>query len=246
MSVLNTLPCFMLLIINVSPLMADDTVALAPIEVTANSLLSSFVLQDAESATKDGGALRDVPFTVAAIPRDLFTIEGAHSLEDVLSSVAGVSPSLGDGQRDQVSIRGFSAINDEYVDGARDSEMYFRDLANVERVDLIQGPAAALYGRGSAGGLINRVTRKPTDKTLGEFDLTRGSWGETRAEFDAAGPLGGKGFGLPAGRGGGVFGRVSRRLLPSAGAPVAGVGLVQRRGKPTPDSERLPKGPPIG
>jgi len=78
-------------------------------------------------------------------------------LQDVLKNVPGVGFSTGDGQRDQVTIRGFSAIADQFVDGIRDDALYFRDLSNVDRVEVIKGPAAVLYGRGSAGGLINRV-----------------------------------------------------------------------------------------
>jgi outer membrane receptor for monomeric catechols len=55
----------------------------------------------------------------------------------------GVSFSTGDGQRDQVTIRGFPAISEQYVDGIRDDVLYFRDLSNVERVEVIQGPAPA-------------------------------------------------------------------------------------------------------
>jgi catecholate siderophore receptor len=145
---------------------------------------------NANSGTRTDTALADIPQTVDVVSRDLFTLEGSRSLEDVLINVAGVSPSVGDGQRDQVYIRGFAATNDEFIDGIRDSETYFRDLANIERVDVVMGPAAALYGHGSAGGLIDRITRKPTDTPAGELDLTFGSWGEERAEVDAGGPFG--------------------------------------------------------
>jgi catecholate siderophore receptor len=58
-----------------------------------------------------------------------------------------------------VTIRGFSAILDQFVDGVRDDAMYFRDLSNTERIEVLKGPASVLYGRRSSGGLVNRVTK---------------------------------------------------------------------------------------
>lgn len=167
----------------------DGVIRLEPVSVDSTAESNNFRAVDSKTGTKTDTPLMDVPQTINVVDRDLFSLEGSRSLEDVLSNVAGVSPSVGDGQRDQVYIRGFVATNDEYIDGVRDSETYFRDLANIESVEVIQGPAAALYGHGSAGGIINRVTRKPTDTPVGELDLTFGTWGEERAEFDAGGPL---------------------------------------------------------
>jgi catecholate siderophore receptor len=168
----------------------DGVIRLDPVNVDSTAETHNFRATDSNIGTKTDTPLLDVPQTINVVARDLFSLEGSRSLEDVLSNVAGVSPSVGDGQRDQVYIRGFVATNDEYVDGVRDSETYFRDLANIGSVEVIQGPAAALYGHGSAGGIINRVTRKPSDAPAGELDLTFGTWGEERAELDAGGPLG--------------------------------------------------------
>ena len=82
-------------------------------------------------------------------------------MQDVLRNVPGLAFSSGDGQRDQVFIRSFSAIADQFVDGVRDDALYFRDLSNIERVEVLKSPSAVLYGRRSSGGLINRVTKKP-------------------------------------------------------------------------------------
>jgi catecholate siderophore receptor len=170
--------------------MTDGTIRLDTVEVDANRDPGSFRAVDSRSGTKTDALILDLPLSIDVVGRDLFAIEGSRSLEDALRNVAGVSPSVGDGQRDQVYIRGFAATNDEYVDGVRDSETYFRDLANISQVEVIMGPAAALYGHGSAGGIINRVTRKPSDTPVGDIDLSLGSWDEARAELDAGGPLG--------------------------------------------------------
>lgn len=134
-------------------------------------------------AAKIPAELRDIPQTVDVVPEALLRDQRALSIQDALKNVPGVGLSHGDGQRDQVTIRGFSAISDQFVDGFRDDALYFRDLSNIERIEVIKGPAAVLYGRGSSGGLINRVTRKPGED-VASFALTAGSWDVKRGEFD--------------------------------------------------------------
>lgn len=139
----------------------------------------------ATSATKVEAPLRDIPQTVNVVPQQVLQDQGAHSMESVLKWVPGIGLSHGDGQRDQVTIRGFTAIGDQFIDGLRDDALYFRDLSNIEQVEVIKGPASVLYGRGSSGGLINRITKKPgIDKS--EVAATVGTWNQRRGEFDLA------------------------------------------------------------
>jgi len=146
----------------------------------------------ATSATKIEAPLRDIPQTVNVVPQSLLRDQGVRSMQDVMKTVPGVGLSHGDGQRDQVTIRGFTAIADQFVDGLRDDALYFRDLSNVEQVEVIKGPASVLYGRGSSGGLINRITKKPgIDKN--EVAVTFGSRAQRRGEFDFARNLGDSG-----------------------------------------------------
>ena len=149
-----------------------------------------FFAPTASSATKADTPLLDLPQTVNVVPRDLFVLQGARSIEDALLNVAGVSPSVGDGQRDQVYIRGFSAQYDQYLDGVRDEAMYFRDLSNIDRVEVLEGPSAVLYGHGSAGGIVDRISRLPTATSVGSVDVIYGSWDQRRSELDSGGPLG--------------------------------------------------------
>lgn len=139
----------------------------------------------AENATvaKIDAPLRDIPQTIDVIPSAIIRDQRALSIQDALKNVPGIGLSNGDGQRDQVTIRGFTAISDQFVDGFRDDALYFRDLSNVERIEVVKGPAAVLYGRGSSGGLINRVTRKP-GLDIAELTATYGSFNSKRAEFD--------------------------------------------------------------
>ncbi|MBY4732932.1 TonB-dependent siderophore receptor [Cupriavidus pauculus] len=163
-----------------------DSAALPPVTVTADGnrdLGSGYKPSTTVSATKTEAPLRDVPQTVNVVTAQVMQDQHATSVQDALKNVPGVSFSSGDGQRDQVSIRGFSAIADQFVDGIRDDALYFRDLSNVDRIEVIKGPAAVLYGRGSSGGLINRVTKKPgIDVT--DFALSYGMWADRRVEGD--------------------------------------------------------------
>ncbi|MBY9062950.1 TonB-dependent siderophore receptor [Sphingomonas yunnanensis] len=135
------------------------------------------------AAAKTVAPLRDLPQSIAVIPAAVLRDQRALSLQDALKNVPGIGFAAGDGQRDQVTIRGFSAIADQYVNGFRDDALYFRDLSNTERVEVIKGPAAVLYGRGSSGGLINRVLKRP-DVDVTSATLTSGSFGRARAEWD--------------------------------------------------------------
>lgn len=146
--------------------------------------VSGYEVTESAAATKTATALRNVPQLVNVVPKALMRDQNALSVQDALQNVPGLSFSVGDGQRDQVAIRGFTAITDQFIDGVRDDALYFRDLSNVERIEVLKGPASVIYGRGSAGGLINRVSKKPNANPVLELAATLGSQGQKRSEFD--------------------------------------------------------------
>lgn len=161
----------------------------APLELPGSDITEtraerSYKPEASRAALKVDAPLRDVPQSINVVPQSVLKDQGADSLEDALKNVPGVGLSNGDGQRDQVTIRGFSAIGDLYIDGIRDDALYYRDMSNIERVEVIKGPAAVLYGRGSSGGLINSVTKKPTFAPLQEVGVSFDSEGKRRTEFD--------------------------------------------------------------
>jgi catecholate siderophore receptor len=161
---------------------------LKPVTVSAG-MDDSYSPAASSTATKGSAPLRDIPQAVNVVPEQLLRDQGARSMQDALRNVPGVVFSSGDGQRDQVVIRGFTAISDQFLDGVRDDALYFRDLSNIQTVEVLKGPAAVLYGRGSSGGLINRVTKKPKfNETAGEITLGAGTYGyqRTTADLNAA------------------------------------------------------------
>ena len=143
-----------------------------------------YEVTESSAATKIAVPLRDVPQAVNVVPKAVMRDQNALSVQDALQNVPGLSFSVGDGQRDQVTIRGFTAINDQFIDGVRDDALYFRDLSNIERIEVLKGPASVLYGRGSAGGLINRVAKKPVAEPIMEVGAMIGSKGQRRGEFE--------------------------------------------------------------
>jgi iron complex outermembrane receptor protein len=140
------------------------------------------------TATKTSTPGKLVPQTIESLPVEDITAFGNSTLSNALVGIPGINAS-GDTRFDGLNIRGFKASNDFYLDGFRDDMQYTRDLGNIENVEILKGPAAVLYGRGSSGGIINRVTKKP-EAGLGSKLTTRiGSNNFYRADADLNGEV---------------------------------------------------------
>ncbi len=108
--------------------------------------------------------LRDIPQTVTVVPQSVIQERNATSLRDVLRNVPGITMQAGEGgvpTGDNMSIRGFNARTDLFVDGIRDFGGYTRDPFNMEQVEVTKGPASSNAGRGSTGGSINLASKTP-------------------------------------------------------------------------------------
>ncbi|PIF50637.1 iron complex outermembrane receptor protein [Pseudomonas sp. 29] len=112
------------------------------------------------TATRTSTPVRYVPQAIDSIKTSNVASYGTNDIGDALSGMPNVSSSA-DTRFDSLRIRGFDASNDFYLDGIRDDSQYKRDLHNIERVEVLKGPAAVLYGRGSQGGIVNRVSKIP-------------------------------------------------------------------------------------
>jgi catecholate siderophore receptor len=122
----------------------------------------SLVVSRVTSAMRTDTLLRDVPQSVSVVTRDLVADQEMQGIADVVRYMPGVGIAQGEGNRDTPIFRGVSSTSDFYVDGIRDDVQYFRDLYNVERVEALKGPNGMIFGRGGVGGVINRVSRRPT------------------------------------------------------------------------------------
>ncbi|WDA23248.1 TonB-dependent siderophore receptor [Aeromonas hydrophila] len=141
-----------------------------------------------QSGTKTDVEWLDVPQAVSVVTKTEIQDRGAVRLVDALDGVAGVNNTLGEGSRDQFMIRGFDSLNDMYRDGMRDDGTLqsYRSLANVERVEIVKGPAGALYGRGSAGGIINLVTKRANGESFTHVKGSVGSNSQYVGQLDSS------------------------------------------------------------
>ena len=136
------------------------------------------------SATKTLTALRDTPQSITVLPTVRLRDQFMTSVSDVLNYVPGVTSHQGENNRDQVVIRGVSSSADFFLDGVRDDVQYYRDLYNVQRVEILKGPNAMIFGRGGGGGVINRVSKGPEASPLREFTIQGGSFSDRRFTAD--------------------------------------------------------------
>jgi catecholate siderophore receptor len=144
------------------------------------------------SATKNLTPLQDVPQSITVINREQIQDQMMMSIADVVNYVPGVTAIQGENNRDQIVIRGNSTSADFFLNGVRDDVQYFRDLYNLERVEVLKGPNALMFGRGGAGGVVNRVPKEADGMSQREITLSGGSFGDKRVAIDLDQPLGSK------------------------------------------------------
>jgi catecholate siderophore receptor len=135
--------------------------------------------------------LKDTPQSVTVLPKELLQAQGITRLQDALQNVPGITLNAGEGaaRGDTVNLRGFSAYNDFFLDGIRDAAVYNRDTFDLQQVEVLQGPSATLFGRGSTGGVINQVSKAPGLQPFGYVTIDGGSNDEIRGELDVDRPL---------------------------------------------------------
>ncbi|WP_462171347.1 TonB-dependent receptor [Pseudoalteromonas xiamenensis] len=137
---------------------------------------------------KNTQSLAETPKTVSVITQSLMQDQGVDSLRDALRNVAGISLAAGEGGAptgDSLSIRGFSASTDIFIDGIRDVAGYYRDTYNLEAVEVSKGPSSAQAGRGSTGGSINLATKGAKLDNFNEVSARLGSESDYRATIDS-------------------------------------------------------------
>ena len=166
---------------------AEDT--LQEVTVRANSEradgpVDGYRATRSATFTKTDTPLKEVPASVTVVPASLMKDQSMQSMADVFRYVPGATAHQGEGNRDQVVLRGISTSADFYVDGVRDDAQVFRDLYNLERVEVLKGPGGMVFGRGGAGGVVNRVTKRPEFNQIGEVDFTVGSYDFLRSSID--------------------------------------------------------------
>lgn len=140
---------------------AEGPLVVPPVSIEEDALVTP------ETASpKQTAPLIDTPQTIAVIPQEIFLQQGAQTLTEVLRNTPGITFNAGENGftsgLSNFSMRGFDTSGSIFIDGARDSGNYSRDVFNLEQVEVSKGPAGD-NGRGSAGGYVNLVTKSPHD-----------------------------------------------------------------------------------
>jgi len=167
----------------------EQEIILKDVKVKANreKQANRFKAETSSTGSKTEMALRDIPQSVSVVKKELIQSQNAFSLRDALKNVSGLTIAAGEGGRtgDSITLRGFAASSDQYLDGVKDNGQYNRDTFFIERAEVLKGASSILFGRGATGGVINQVAKKPTGKTGITGGFTYGLYDFKRTSLDA-------------------------------------------------------------
>ncbi|MGE3541035.1 MAG: TonB-dependent receptor, partial [Candidatus Tectimicrobiota bacterium] len=136
--------------------------------------------------------VQSIPQSITVVPQQLLQEQAATSFQDALRNVTGISLTAGEGggaQGDNLTLRGFNARNDIFLDGIRDQGSYTRDIFHIESLEVLKGPSAVFFGRGSTGGVLNQVMKTPRLEPLYSGTLSVGNGLLLRGTGDVNQPL---------------------------------------------------------
>ena len=183
------------------PARAEETptpgmAASAEIVVTGERV--KYGVKRTSSATKTDTDLKDIPQALSVVSSAQIEDQQLRSVGDLLLFVPGASYNSGEGNRDTIVLRGNSSTADFFVDGVRDDVQYFRDFYNIDRVEVLKGPNAMIFGRGGGGGIVNRVLKRPTLTNARALNVSGDGFGGVRLTGDADQAFGNVGVRLNA------------------------------------------------
>ncbi|MEH2298990.1 MAG: TonB-dependent siderophore receptor [Nostoc sp.] len=162
-----------------------------PIELVVTGEQDGYRVPNASTATKTDTPLRDIPASIQIVPRQVLQDQKAVRLQDALQNVSGVTQAgnYGGTGAARYIIRGFSQ-DGNFRNGFRDANFFtLSEIANVEQVEVLKGPASVLFGQAEPGGIINLVTKQPLSEPYYAADFTVGSYSFYRPTLDISGPL---------------------------------------------------------
>lgn len=165
----------------------------APAE-SATAPAHGYRAKRAQTATKTDTPLAETPQSITVVTRERIEDMGATNTQDALNYAAGVrSDAYGvDSRSDSYIIRG--SFPDEYRDGLRRHFGFYTSTARtdpytLERIEVLRGPAAMLYGQGSTAGVVNFVSKRPQAQAYREVGVQIGSFNRKQLQADLTGPL---------------------------------------------------------
>ena len=155
------------------------------VQIRATAESNEFGANESVS-TRTASELRDIPQSVTVINKSLMQSQGATSLASALRNVPGLTLGAAEGSSigNNINLNGFSARTDVFLDGVRDRGQYFRDTFALDSIEVLMGPSSMLFGRGSTGGVLNQVSKKPRLNALTEASVGISSTGLLRSTVD--------------------------------------------------------------
>ena len=136
------------------------------------------------TATKTNTPILNTPQAVSVLTKEFIRDQAFTSIGEAVRYVPGVIPHQGEGNRDDVVIRGQRSNADFFVNGIRDDVQYYRDFYNIQRLEVVKGPDALIFGRGGGGGIINRVTKEADGIQIREATVSANTYGGARTAID--------------------------------------------------------------
>jgi len=161
----------------------EKKIELIEIEVKDN-VARTYLKKRISSATKTDTRIRDIPQSISVITEEQIKDQSLLGLTDAIKYSPGVMAGQGEGNRDSVWFRGNQSTSDLFVDGVRDDVQYYRDLYNIDRVEVLMGPNGMIFGRGGVGGVINRVTKEAHWENKNELRMQGGTYDHKRSSID--------------------------------------------------------------
>jgi iron complex outermembrane receptor protein len=155
------------------------------------SYFNDYKINEASGALRTSASLLETSQSVTVIPETIIDEQLATTLGEVLANDASLSPGSKQRNREVFSSRGFelSSGTGYLRDGHQHWSHYQQPIETLSRVEVIKGPSSALYGQSGPGGLINMVTKQPTEKRLLDISADTDQHGSTRFMLDAGGKL---------------------------------------------------------
>jgi len=166
---------------------AEDTDQSQTITVTGQR--EEYGIKATATGTKTNTLVRNIPQAMSVVSEAQIQDQSLRSVADLLLFVPGATPGTGESNRDQITLRGNNTTADFFVDGIRDDAQYFRDFYNLDRVEVLKGPNAMIFGRGGGGGIVNRVTKRASFGSNQGFIISHDSEGGTRGTADVDLPV---------------------------------------------------------
>lgn len=163
-----------------------------PIEIVVTGEQDTgYSVPEATTATRTETPLRDIPQSIQVVPEQVLEDQRVVRLQDALQNVSGITKAgnYGGTEAGSFILRGFEQEGN-FRNGFRDNNFYsFPETANVERIEVLKGPASVLFGQAQPGGIINIITKQPLREAYYAADFTIGNYDFYRPTFDISGPL---------------------------------------------------------